>query len=570
VISKNPGTIISFGSEIRPIEHLDQLLQHHLNYEHLRRNITHGVNYPIRELDEKTRHNEVQKQLSKGNHKSALIPEGRKHVDKLMHEDIKLGYGIPITTDCAAKLKHAEVYPVGLQHQTTIDARGASIPKKRVTHDLSNNRTEGKSINQRVIEPLVPKVIFGYTLLRICHAIHHIRYHNPSSRILLNKVDIEKAYRRVHTSAKMASKCIAVWFTDNDATVPSPTNTNEIAVIMSRLPFGSLPAPAEFSQLSDVIFDLANDLIECDEWDPIKHPAPLASHIPTTKRLKNLTFTKALEPDVKLPNNMKSTCDGYIDDGIAIVLDNKDTTKMVVERTRQAMVMALHTIFRPNAGDDEPIPRPEAASMRKLAADGGLAEEGTVLGWLINTRSLKISLPDDKAVGWIQQIREVRRQKHIKWKPISQLVGRLDHVCYIIPAARHFMNRLRRISAKAEKYKTAIVTNEAKQDLALWEKLILRAQRGISINNVIFRVPTSINLSDSCERGIAGIHSSQASLGIRTHRNGTSFIHTQPERIPGRRSKQHDAATAGLVPTSLLPQHHRQFKHIILDAQIKS
>mmetsp|Transcript_14767 Transcript_14767/g.31868 ORF Transcript_14767/g.31868 Transcript_14767/m.31868 type:complete len:268 (+) Transcript_14767:27-830(+) len=248
-----------------------------------------------------------------------------------MHEDVKLGYGIPITTDCAAQLKYAEIYPVGLQHQTTIDARGASIPKKRVTHDLSNNRTEGKSINQRVIEPLVPKVIFGYTLLRICHAIHHIRYHNPSSRILLNKVDIEKAYRRVHTSAKMASKCIAVWFTDNDATVPSPTNTNEIAVIMSRLPFGSLPAPAEFSQLSDVIFDLANDLITCEEWDPYKHPAPLATHIPTTKRMKDsIPFAIALDPDVRLPNNMKST------------------------------------IFRPNAGDNEPIPRPEAASLRKL------------------------------------------------------------------------------------------------------------------------------------------------------------------------------------------------------------
>ena len=158
VISTNPGAIISFGSEIRPIEHLDQLLQHHPNYDHLQRNITRGVHYPIQDLDEQTRQDELQKQLTKGNHKSALIPEGRKHVDKLMHEDVKLGYGIPITTDCAAKLKHAEIYPVGLQHQTTIDARGASIPKKRVTHDLSNNRTEGKSINQRVIEPLVPKV----------------------------------------------------------------------------------------------------------------------------------------------------------------------------------------------------------------------------------------------------------------------------------------------------------------------------------------------------------------------------------------------------------------------------
>ncbi|EED86556.1 predicted protein [Thalassiosira pseudonana CCMP1335] len=326
-----------------------------------------------------------------------------------MHEDVKLGYGIPITTDCAAKLsaaklKHAEIYPVCLQHQTTIDARGASTTKKRVTHDLSNNRTEGKSINQRVIEPLVPKVTFGYTLLRICHAIHHFRYQNPSSRILLNKVDIEKAYRRVHTSATMASKCIAVWFADNDSSVPSPLNTKEIAVIMSRLPFGSLPAPAEFSQLSDVIFDLANDLITCEEWDPYKHPAPLATHIPPTKRIKDsIPFANALDPDVTLPNNMKSTCDGYIDDGIAIVLDNKDTTKMV-ERTRQAMVMAIQTIFRPNAGDEEPIPSPETASLRKLAAEGGLAEEGTVLGWHINTRSLKISLPDNKAVGWIQQI----------------------------------------------------------------------------------------------------------------------------------------------------------------------
>ena len=202
----------------------------------------------------------------------------------------------------------------------------------------------------------------------------------------------------------MASKCIAVWFADNDSSVPSPTNTNEIAVIMSRLPFGSLPAPAEFSQLSDVIFDLANDLITCDEWDPDKLPAPLATHIPLTKRIKDsIPFANALDPDVTLPINMKSTCDGYIDDGIAIVLDNTDTTKMV-ERTRQAMVMALHTIFRPNAGEEQRMPRPEADYLRKLAAEGGLAEEGTVLGWHINTRSLKISLPDNKAVGWIQQI----------------------------------------------------------------------------------------------------------------------------------------------------------------------
>jgi hypothetical protein len=74
----------------------------------------------------------LNEQLERGNHKSALCPDAREHVDKAMLSDIELGYGIPITIDCIRKLKHAEVYPIGLQHQQTINEDGQIIPKKRI------------------------------------------------------------------------------------------------------------------------------------------------------------------------------------------------------------------------------------------------------------------------------------------------------------------------------------------------------------------------------------------------------------------------------------------------------
>jgi hypothetical protein len=105
-------------------------------------------------------------------------------------------------------MKQAEVYPVGCQDQLTIDECSNVIPKKRVTNDLSFNKKEGKSTNQRVREEELPGVTFCHVMLRFLHLIHHLRWHHPCERILCNKIDVEKAYRRLHTSAAMATKCI--------------------------------------------------------------------------------------------------------------------------------------------------------------------------------------------------------------------------------------------------------------------------------------------------------------------------------------------------------------------------
>lgn len=123
-----------------------------------------------------------------------------------METDVARGFGFIITKSCAAKLKGAEIYPISLQHQWTINEEGKSIPKKRVCHDQSNNKKLGLSVNQRCNEDDIPDVAFGWTLQRVLHMIHHLRLHHPNKRILMNKVDIEKAYRRLHISGDMAAK----------------------------------------------------------------------------------------------------------------------------------------------------------------------------------------------------------------------------------------------------------------------------------------------------------------------------------------------------------------------------
>eukprot|EP00956_Cyclotella_meneghiniana_P045743 scaffold382601_cov79-Cyclotella_meneghiniana.AAC.1 len=111
----------------------------------------HGIDYPADDLPEPIRVKDLLDQIEKGNHKSALHKDARQHADKAMMSDIELGYGIPISIsiDCIKQLKDAEVYPIGLQHQLTIDESGNIIRKKRISHDLSNKRDVGRSINQR-------------------------------------------------------------------------------------------------------------------------------------------------------------------------------------------------------------------------------------------------------------------------------------------------------------------------------------------------------------------------------------------------------------------------------------
>ena len=491
-IESHPGTTISPGSELRPLSQLQPLLRHHPMFDRFASNLTNGIDYPLNEIDDASRLANVEATIQRGNHKSAMSSENQPHVTKSMEGDVKLGYAIPIKVESIKHFPEAEVYPIGVQDQMTINELGEIIPKKRVTHDLSHNRASGESINQRVIEEELPEIIYGHSLLRFIHLIHFIRWLHPNERILCNKFDIEKAYRRLHVIARIALKCIAIW--------------KSIASILLRLPFGSSPAPSEFCVTSEIVFDLGNDLLQCEQWDPATLPTPYNEALPEPVRLDdNIPFGKAEEADVKLDSNCKGGCEGYIDDGPTAVLDSPENWRMV-RRAREAICMALHLVFRPLAGSLEPIERPDAASIRKMLAEGGLAEIMIYLGWEINTRALTIAIPFDKWKAWSADIQELLKIRTVKLKSLSSLIGKLNHVCFIIPNARHFMNNLHRMEtiAKSNDAQRVKLSQTTLADLDLWLEFLTSARDGISMNRIVFRKPTQITFSDSSEIGISG------------------------------------------------------------------
>ena len=77
-----------------------------------------------------------------------------------------------------------------------------------------------------------------------------------------------------------------------------------------------------------------------------------------------------------------------------------------------------------------------------MIAEGGLKETITFLGWFINTRTMKISLPEEKYIAWSTNVRQLRLRKKASYQELATLIGKLNHLCFIIPDARHFMNNL--------------------------------------------------------------------------------------------------------------------------------
>ena len=166
--------------------------------------------------------------------------------------------------------------------------------------------------------------------------------------------------------ASLESKYIAVFFLGNMCTNQYHKSDDQVATLLTRLPFGSASPPGEFCITSETAFDLANDLIHCKEWDPLVLPSPYKKYLPKLLRLDDdVIFKAAEEADVKMDSQRKGGAYGYIDDGGTALLDSPNNWIMV-SRAYQSVVMSLFIICRPLAGALEPIKRPYPASIRKL------------------------------------------------------------------------------------------------------------------------------------------------------------------------------------------------------------
>jgi hypothetical protein len=143
-----------------------------------------------------------------------------------------------------------------------------------MTQDLSfssSREREPTSINKRIDMTAYTEMIFGWCLPRILHFIVAIRTEFPLLLILIAKYDYSHAYRRIARSASAAAQTIAVHA--------------GLAYLSLRLTFGGAPNPPTWCLFSEMVTDLADEISQCEEWEPDLLHSPAQPTLPSPRRL---------------------------------------------------------------------------------------------------------------------------------------------------------------------------------------------------------------------------------------------------------------------------------------------
>jgi hypothetical protein len=142
--------------------------------------------------------------------------------------------------------------------------------------------------------------------------------------------------------------------------------------------------------MSETIFDLANELLKCNDWDPHTLHASVQADISKRDRLDaDVPFAIGRELIVDVPIDPHDFADVYINDTPGLTVNPPGTLN--ADRLEASIPLAIEVAAQPN-DVNEPIPRKPMVAQDKLKAEGGLAKLKVILGWLFNFRALTVSL----------------------------------------------------------------------------------------------------------------------------------------------------------------------------------
>lgn len=311
----------------------------------------------------------------------------------------------------------------------------------------------------------------------------------------MTKIDWKAAYQRCqHMDFDIALQCCA--------------HMEDLPLCALRLTFGGKPAPPDFSCISNTGSDLANNLVVDPTWDPLLLCSPHQAKMPPVPPSpcpegelphpgQPLPFDFPEEKDDRL-----SKFDNHIDDLITAGVEAGDNKA----RVAAAGPLALHAMGCP-LSDSEPMPpRDDNLSLKKFSAEAPPKEMKINLGWLIHAWALKAHLPQDKLIAWSRSTQEVLEAKKISFTALEELIGGLNHLCWVIRFATHFLGRLRNLLAQFNNQKWAVrhIDADITKDLLLWLKCMKKAASGVSLNILVQRVATHLCCNDAAFHGIGG------------------------------------------------------------------
>ena len=110
-----------------------------------------------------------------------------------------------------------------------------------------------------------------------------------------------------------------------------------------RIPFGTTPATAEYTTISEAAIYFRNGILADVPWDATnlqshhRHLISREEHIPSSHPLVKV---KQLAVNIEAK---EASMDGFIGDIISITIDNT----FWVENTKNAVLLVINTMFRP-------------------------------------------------------------------------------------------------------------------------------------------------------------------------------------------------------------------------------
>jgi hypothetical protein len=260
------------------------------------------------------------------------------------------------------------VTPLGLAHQQTINECGEIVPKQQLTHDQSFNVIPGtkRSMNDRLQLDSLTFCCFGHALTHFLHIIVTFRTQFPEEPILLTKVDLKSAYQCLHYAAHMALQACVLFA--------------GLLLVALHLTFGGSVNPSQWSDFSEMLFDLANDIVRHPGGDPALHHSPhqhlLSDHTDILPPL--VSFAPACEVIINLPKDFAPKCDGYIDDAfMAFLLCDWAQGTAILPFVIHLLGHPIH-VQKVGAHDD-------LLSLSKFLGEATPAKCKTILGWSIDT-----------------------------------------------------------------------------------------------------------------------------------------------------------------------------------------
>ena len=130
----------------------------------------------------------------------------------------------------------------------------------------------------------------------------------PTKPIIIGKTDLDAAYRWIHAHAKTASTYIAI--------------VDQLAFLCLRLPFGTTPAPAEFTTISEAAIDLGNDLLQDRSWDTDDLNLPHRYLLLPEEKQQSAGHLEKADPLAVEIIYTEVSMDGFINDIITTTVDD--------------------------------------------------------------------------------------------------------------------------------------------------------------------------------------------------------------------------------------------------------